>query len=60
MRTNKKTDYYELLKKQGLTDAEIADAYILPMELTKEEEEENRRLLTQYRNEQLRKEETKD
>lgn len=61
MRTNKKTDYYQKLKNEGLTDEEIADAYILPMDLTDEEIIENQRLLTQYRqNEQLRKEKEKD
>ncbi len=36
----KKKDVYSKLKKQGLTDKEIAEAFILPMELTPEEKKE--------------------
>jgi hypothetical protein len=45
---SKRKSAYEKLKDQGLTDIEIADAFVLPSELTEEERKES--------DEQLKKE----
>jgi len=44
----KKRDYYQELKKQGLTDKEIAESFILPVELSDEEKKEDLKILREY------------
>lgn len=44
----KKRDHYQELKKQGLTDEEIAEAFVLPVERTEEEKKEDNRILKEY------------
>lgn len=44
----KYSDVYDELKKQGLTDEEIADAIVFPVELTPEEQKEADEILRQH------------
>lgn len=44
-----KRDYYQELKDKGLSDKEIAENYVFPIERTEEERKEDARILSEYR-----------